>query len=87
MLRSDLTETNTSAWASPIILIPKKDGSLRLYVNYRKLNAVTSPDPFPMPRIDELIDVHTSAAYIAILDLTKGYWPVFVTPKTNINSR
>ena len=65
MLRSDLIEASISMWASPIVLILKKDCSLQLCVDYRKLNAVTSPDPFPMPRLDELIDGLTSDAYIA----------------------
>ena len=52
MLRSILIEASTR-WASPV-LIPKNDGSLRLCVDYRKLNAVSSLDPFPMPRIVQL---------------------------------
>ena len=56
--------------------VPKKDGTLRIYVDYRKLNAVTRPDPFSMPRVEDLIDGLAGASYITTLDLTKGYWQV-----------
>ena len=76
MLRAGLIEVSRSPWASPIVLVPKKDGSLRLCVDYRKLNAVTRPDPFPMPRVEDLLDGLWGAKYITTLDLTKGYWQV-----------
>ena len=56
LLRAGLIRVSRSPWAAPIVLVPKKDGSLRLCVDYRKLNAVTRPDPFPMPRVEDLID-------------------------------
>lgn len=58
------------------MMVPKKDRSLRLCINYRKLNAVTHPDSFSMPRVEDLIDGLTGATYITTLDLTKGYWQV-----------
>lgn len=70
-LQADLIEVSNSAWVSPIVLVPKKDGSLRLCVDYRKLNAVTHP---AMPRIGDIIDGLAGASYITTLDLTKGYW-------------
>ncbi len=76
MLRSGLIETSRSPWSSPMLLVPKKDGTFRPVVDYRKLNRVTEQDPFPMPRIDELIDNLAGADYITTLDLTKGYWQV-----------
>ena len=76
MLRDDLIEPSTSAWVSPIVLVTKKDGSIRICVDYRKINAVTHPDPFPMPRIEEMIDSLAGARYLTTLDLTKGYWQV-----------
>ena len=53
--------------------VPKKKGELRLVVNYKRLNDVTVPDPYIMPRIDEMLEVMGSAAIFSTLDLRKGY--------------
>ena len=86
MLEADLIRPSTSPWASPIILVPKKDGSWRSCVNYLKLNAVTEADPFPIPRVDDLLEQLVHAKYLTTLDLLKGYWQVPVSessqPKT-----
>ena len=70
-----------SGWAAPIVIVRKKDGTIRLCVDYRRLNSVTRVDAYPMPRIDDLIDRLGQAAYISTLDLTKGYWQVPVSAK------
>ena len=59
-----------------IVLIKKKEGSLRLCVDYRWMNAASRVDAYPMPRIDNLIDRLGAAKYITTLDLTRGYWQV-----------
>ena len=69
-------EPTSSAWSSPIVLVDKKDKSLRVCVDYRKLNAVSEGDVYPMPRVDELIDKVGQSKYISALDLSKGYWQV-----------
>lgn len=76
MLDKGIITPSTSPWASPIVLVPKKDGSLRLCVDYRRVNQVTTPDPFPMPHMEDMLDDVGSAQYISTLDLSKGYWQV-----------
>ena len=74
MLQSGIIETSRCDWASPIVLVKKKDGVLRMCVDYRRLNTVSRVEAYPMPRIDDLIDGLGKAKYITTLDLTKGYW-------------
>jgi len=58
-------------------LLPKKaDGGWRLCTDFRKLNSVTEPDPFPLPRIDDLLDKVGKAKYLTKLDMAKGYHQV-----------
>ncbi len=74
MLEMGVIEESHSDWASPIVLVPKTDGSVRFCVDYRKVNAVSKFDAYPMPRVDELLDRLGTARFYSTLDLTKGYW-------------
>ena len=76
MLEDGLIEESSSDWSSPLVIVRKKDGSSRICVDYRRLNAVTRFDAYPMPRVDELLDQIGNAKYISMLDLAKGYWQV-----------
>lgn len=79
MLDLGVIEESKSDWSSPIVLIPKPDGSLRFCNDFRKLNEVSKFDAYPMPRVDELIERLGHARYFSTLDLTKGYWQVPLT--------
>ena len=73
-LAAGVIEPATSPWASPIVFVPKKDGSLRFCVDYRRLNAVTVRDTYPLPRMDECIDSLGEATVFSTLDANWGYW-------------
>ena len=75
MLKEGIIESATSPWSSPIVLINKKDKSLHLCVDYRKLNAVSEGDAYPMPCVHDLIDQLGQAKIISALDLSKGHTP------------
>jgi hypothetical protein len=65
-----------SPWAAPIVLVLKKTGDTRLCVDFRKLNAITKKDSFPLPRIDDVLDLPQGQKYFSTLDLASGYWQI-----------
>ncbi len=86
LLKQDVIERSTSPWASPIVLVRKKNGKIRPCVDYRKLNDVTYKDAYPLPRIQDCLDAMAGASVFSTLDMTSGYYQVPVKaddkPKT-----
>ena len=76
MLKAKVIKESTSPFASPIVLVRKKDGKLRFCIDYRKLNSRTVRDALSLPRIDETLDSLVGAKFFSCLDLKSGYWQV-----------
>jgi hypothetical protein len=70
----DIIEPSKSAWSSPIVPVRKKDGTIRLCIDYRKLNAVTKSDKFPLPNLNDAIFGLHGMKYFTSLDLVRGYY-------------
>lgn len=76
MLDHDIAVPSFSEWASLCLLVGKSDGTVRFCTDFRKVNSLTRPNCFPLPRIEYCVDLVGSAKFISKLDLLKGYWQV-----------
>ena len=72
-----------SPWCSPVRLVRKKDGSIRVCVDFRKVNNVTEKDAYPIPRIEDLFSYLKPARVFTTLDLASGYYQVKMDPKSS----
>ena len=82
MLAQDVISPSSSPWASPIVLVKKKDGRTRFCVDYRKLNHLTRKDAYPLPRIDDTLNTLAGSKWFSTLDLISGYWQVELDQQT-----
>ncbi|KAI4293449.1 hypothetical protein PAPHI01_2723, partial [Pancytospora philotis] len=85
-LNAGIIRTSNSPWCSRIVPVQKKDGSIRMCIDYRPLNKVTIRDAYPIPRIDEILDMLAKAQIFSTLDATSGYYQLAMNeediPKT-----
>ncbi len=81
LLEQNVIRESCSPYSSPIVIVKKKDGSIRMCVDYRQLNAKTRRDAYPLPRIEESLDALSGACWFSTLDLASGYNQVAVAEK------
>jgi hypothetical protein len=80
-IEKGLIQPSSSPWGAPILFTPKPDGTLRMCVDYRGLNAVTERDVFPLPRAEDLYARVKGKNIFSSIDLLKGYWQVAIQPR------
>ena len=76
LLELGVAEPSHSPWASPIVPVPKKDGNIRLCIDYRKLNSVTVADPYYMVTLEEILERVGASGCLSKLDLSKGFYQI-----------
>jgi hypothetical protein len=91
MLSKGLIRPSASPWGSPVLFVDKRDGTIRLCVDYRKLNEVTIKSKYPLPKIEDLFDQLNGAKVFSKIDLRTGYHQLKVResdiPKTAFTTR
>eukprot|EP00741_Cyanophora_paradoxa_P000947 tig00000448_g915.t1 len=80
LLELGLIQPSQAAYGSPVVLAPKKDGTWRFCVDYRRLNAITERDVFPLPRIDDQLDRLRGSMIFSTVDATAGFWQLPLDP-------
>jgi len=86
MLNTGVIQPSNSPWSSPVCMVRKKDGSFRFCIDYRRMNAVTVKDAFPVPDVKDALDSLRGAKYFATVDLLSGYWQLGMTDRARERS-
>jgi len=86
MIQSGVIETSMSSWASPVCLVPKKNDTYRFCIDYRRVNAVSKKDAYPLPDIQDALDNLRDSKYYATIDLLSGYWQMGLTERAKERS-
>ena len=81
MKKQKVVVESESPWSSPPVLVRKKDGTVRFCIDYRRLNDVTVPDQYPLPRIDDVLDALDEGRFFSVIDLKSGYWQIPMRPE------
>ena len=76
LMEAGILKMSHSPWSSPMVPVRKPDGSVRLCIDYRKLNSVTCPDPYAIPLIEDMLDQLGDAPYLTKIDLNKGFYQI-----------
>ena len=76
MLEKGLIQESSSPWASPVVLVKKRNGDVRFCIDYRRLNDISNHDAYPVPRVDDALRSLGGAQWFSTLDLTSAYWQV-----------
>src|ERR1051325_8962091 len=91
LLEMGYIHPSISPWGAPVLFVKKKDGTLRMCIDYRQLNKVTIRNQYPLPRIDDLLDQLKEASVFSKIDLRSGYHQLRVRdadiPKTAFRTR
>lgn len=78
MLEADIIEESESPWSAPVVLVPKGENDIRVCIDYRRLNSITVPDRYPLPRMDDLLQQAKAMPYMSTIDLKSGYWQIIM---------
>ena len=82
MLDAGMIRPSNSPWCNAVVLVRKKDGSLRFCIDFRKLNSLTVKDSHPLPRICEMLESLAGAAHYSTFDMNSGFWQVPMSPES-----
>ena len=81
LLDKGVIRPSVSPWGAPVLFVKKKDGSMRLCIDYRELNKLTIKNKYPLPRIDDLFDQLKGAVHFSKIDLRSGYHQLKIKPE------